>query len=179
MFLERETNEMFINAYNAKCLEIWNSNMDIQYCPDHYAVAVYIVSYMCKGTKGLTKIMEQACKEAIEGNKSLKQQINQIGAAFFQAHQTSAQEAVYLLLRLKMRMSSRSVLFVATGLKNERILTIISADQIKHKDDNDKDVLNPTALVSKVDRKNWHTYAMRILLPFSINQKDSNTNRTI
>ena len=53
VFLKRETNELYINAYNAKCLEIWQSNMDIQFCPDHYAVAMYIVSYMCRGTKGL------------------------------------------------------------------------------------------------------------------------------
>ena len=144
---------MFINAYNAKCLEIWNSNMDIQYCPNNYAMAVYIVSYMCKGKKGLTKIMEQACKEAIAGNKTLRQQITQIGAAFFQAHQTSAQEAVYILLGLPMRTSSRSVIFVATGPKNERIVTIQSPEQIKHKDDNDKDVLNPTALVSKYETR--------------------------
>ena len=63
VFLKRETNEIFINAYNAKCLEIWDLNMDIQFFLDHYAVAVYIVSYMCKGTKGLSTIMEQACKE--------------------------------------------------------------------------------------------------------------------
>lgn len=50
-------------------------------------------------------------------------------------------------------MSSRSVLFVATGPKNERILTIKSAKQIKHKDDNDKDVLNPTAFVSKYESR--------------------------
>ena len=42
---------------------------------------------------------------------------------------------------------------MATGPKNERIITIQSPEQIKDKDDNDKDVLNPTTLVSKYETR--------------------------
>ena len=122
--------------------------MDIQFCPDHYAVATYIVSYMCKGNKGLSKVMEQACKDAAEGNKSLMQQIYKISNSFFSSHQTSAQEAVYLLLGLPMRMSSRSVIFVPTGLKKGRNLILKTNDRIKNKRDDDTDVINPTALIA-------------------------------
>ena len=46
--------------------------MDIQYVLDPYACAVYILSYITKGQRGMSKLLRKACEEAKEGNKNIK-----------------------------------------------------------------------------------------------------------
>ena len=48
----------------AACLSAWHANMDIQFVLDVYACAVYIVSYISKAQKGMSKLLRRACKEA-------------------------------------------------------------------------------------------------------------------
>ena len=51
----------------------------------------------------------------------LKKQLGKVGAAFLSHREVSAQEAVYRLLSLSMKELSRSVVFVDTNPKHERI----------------------------------------------------------
>ena len=53
--------------------------MDIQYVLDVYACAVYIVNYISKGQKGMSKLLREACTEARNGNSTIKQQVRDIG----------------------------------------------------------------------------------------------------
>jgi hypothetical protein len=53
--------------------------------------------------------------------KELKVQIKKVGSAFLTHREVSAQEAVYRLLSLPMKHLSRSVVFIDTNPKNERI----------------------------------------------------------
>ena len=45
--------------------------MDIQYVLDPYACAVYILLYIAKGQRGMSKLLCKACEEAKEGNKNI------------------------------------------------------------------------------------------------------------
>ena len=46
---------------------------------DPYACAMYIVSYINKSQKGTSAVLDQATKEARQGNLDLKRQVRHIG----------------------------------------------------------------------------------------------------
>ena len=115
VFLKRIPNELRVNNYNLACLAAWRANMDIQYVLDVYACAMYIVSYISKAQKGMSELLRKACAKAKEGNSNIKQQVRDIGNKFLNSVEISAQEAVYIILQLPMRKSSREVIFVNTS----------------------------------------------------------------
>ena len=53
-------------------VHVWNANHDIQYVLDPYSCVVYICDYLTKNNKGMSKLLEQAAKEAKDGNMDLK-----------------------------------------------------------------------------------------------------------
>ena len=139
VFLKRNPNELRINNYNKSCLLAWRANMDIQYVLDVYACAMYIVSYITKGQRGMSELLRNACEEAKNGNCSVKQQVRDIGNKFLNAVEISAQEAVYLALQLPMRRSSREIVFIPSSPPDERIQLLKSIDQLKElKDDSEE-----------------------------------------
>lgn len=81
-------------------LAIYGANHDIQFVTDPYACAVYIVAYMSKSQRGMSLLLDQACKGAREGNLDIRNQVRVIGNKFVNAVEVSAQEAAYLLLQL-------------------------------------------------------------------------------
>lgn len=121
IFLRRSANELRINNYNPACLQAWRANMDIQFVLDVYACAMYIVSYISKAQKGMSELLRKACAEAKEGNSSIKQQVRDIGNKFLNSVEISAQEAVYIILQLPMRKSSRNVVFINTSPPQQRV----------------------------------------------------------
>lgn len=124
IFLKRTPNELRINNYNRACLSAWRANMDIQFVLDVYACAMYIVSYISKAQKGMSELLRAACEEARRGDSSIKQQVRDIGNKFLNNVEISAQEAVYIVLQLPMRKSSRQVVFINTSLPEERVPTV-------------------------------------------------------
>jgi hypothetical protein len=102
IFLKRSPSDIRINSYNVDLLKAWRANLDIQYVLDPYSCAVYILSYITKGQRGMSKLLENACKEAKSGNKDLINQVRHIGNKFLNAVEISAQEAVYLTLQLPL-----------------------------------------------------------------------------
>ena len=111
IFLKRQPNELRINNYNPACLAAWRANMDIQFLLDVYACAMYIVSYISKAHKGMSELLRRACDEARKGNSNIKQQVRDIGNKLLNNVEISAQEAVYIILQLPMRKSSRSSIY--------------------------------------------------------------------
>lgn len=82
VFLKRSPNEVRINAYNPILLKCWQANMDIQFILDPYACAVYIVSYISKGQRGMSNLLRHACEEARTSNSDIRQQVRRIGNKF-------------------------------------------------------------------------------------------------
>jgi hypothetical protein len=106
LLLKRSPAEIRINCYNPNLLRAWKANMDIQFVLDPYACAVYILSYITKGQRGMSKLLRKACEEAKEGNKNIVSKVRHIGNKFLNAVEISAQEAVYLVLQMPLRRSS-------------------------------------------------------------------------
>ena len=62
----------------------------------------------------MSELLRTACAEARQGNATIKQQVRDIGNKFLNV-EISAQEAVYIVLQLAMRKSSRQVVFINTS----------------------------------------------------------------
>ena len=59
--------------------------MDIQYVLNPYACATYILSYITKGQRGMSKLLEKAPDDAKSGNKDITNRIRHIGNKFLNA----------------------------------------------------------------------------------------------
>ena len=94
--------------------------MDIQFVLDPYACAVYILSYITKGQRGMSKLLCKACEEAKEGNRNIASKVRHIGNKFLNAVEISAQEAVYLVLQMPLRRLSREFQFINTSDPDKR-----------------------------------------------------------
>ena len=49
------------------CLQFWRANHDIQPSLMPHAMVEYMLAYVTKAQKGMSDIMDKACKEAREG----------------------------------------------------------------------------------------------------------------
>lgn len=105
-----------------------------------YACAMYIVSYISKAQKGMSELLRQACAEARKGNANIKQQVRDIGNKFLNSVKISAQEAVYIVLQLPMKKSSRQVIFINTAPPNEKVQLLKPINDIKEMEDDSEDI---------------------------------------
>ncbi len=140
LLLKRSPAEIRINCYNPHLLKAWQANMDIQFVLDPYSCAVYILTYITKGQRGMSKLLRKACEEAKEGNKNIVNKVRHIGNKFLNAVEISAQEAVYLVLQMPLRRSSREFQFINTSDPDERTFLLKSMDKIKELPDNSCDI---------------------------------------
>ena len=140
LLLKRSPAEIRINCYNPNLLKAWQANMDIQFVLDPYAYAVYILSYITKGQRRMSKLLRKACEEAKEGNKDIVNKVRHIGNKFLNAVEISAQEAVYLVLQMPLRRSSRDFEFINTSGPDERTFLVKSMDKIKDLPDHSLDI---------------------------------------
>ena len=93
-------------------VHIWKANHDIQYVLDPYSCVMYICDYLMKNNKGMSKLLENAAKEARKGNMDLKQSVQHIGNKFLNCSEMSEQECAYSLLELPITQSSIKVEFI-------------------------------------------------------------------
>ena len=139
LLLKRAPSEVRINSYNCNLLKAWQANLDIQYILDPYTCAVYI-SYITKGQRGMSKLLQKACDEVSSGNKDLKSKIRHIGNKFLNAVEISAQEAVYLVLQMPLRKSSREFQFINTCHPEERAFLLKPMEQLQELPDSSFDI---------------------------------------
>ena len=121
IFLKRTLKEIFINNYMTNFINVWRANHDIQYVLDPYSCVVYICDYLMKKNKGMSKLLENAAKEAKDGNMDLKQSVRHIGNKFLNCSEMSEQECAYSLLELPITQSSIKVEFINTSEVGNRV----------------------------------------------------------
>ena len=73
LFLRRSMKDIHINAYMKGLFMALQANCDIQYVLDAYTCVMYIHEYITNAKKGMNTLMAEACKEAKDGNMTLKQ----------------------------------------------------------------------------------------------------------
>jgi len=140
LLLKRSPSEMRIDSYNSDLLKAWQTNMDIQYILDPCACAVYILSYITKGQRGMSKLLRKASEEASSGNKDIINKVRHIGNKFLDAVEVSAQEAVYLVLQMPLRRSSRKFQFINTSNPEERTFLLKTMDKLQELPDSSEDI---------------------------------------
>lgn len=121
VFLKRETNDIRINGYNPGILHAWEANHDIQFVTDAYACAMYIVSYISKGQRGMSDLLRKVAVIFVLRSELLETSLPSM----------SAQEAAYIALQLPMRRSSRAVLFINTSPEGDRPFILKDEEVIK------------------------------------------------
>ncbi|KAK7573658.1 hypothetical protein V9T40_004699 [Parthenolecanium corni] len=124
VFIRRNVDEIKINNFNEDILQLFRSNMDIQFITDAYACANYVVNYMIKTEKSLSKLIEDAIKDIRKGNYSLKEKFRSLANVFLNASEFSAQEAVYFILGMPLSKASRECVFINTGPPERRIRVV-------------------------------------------------------
>lgn len=115
IFLRREPKNCRINGYNTKILKLMKSNMDIQFVLDAYACIGYIVDYINKSARGLSRLLRQCIEDCRRGNKTIIEQMKACSHILYNSTEICAQEAAWCRLRLPMCVTSVVVEFINSG----------------------------------------------------------------
>ena len=115
-YLRQEVQDtyIYINCYMKDMLSAWQANHDIQFVLHAFSCIVYRCDYMTKSLKGMSDLLAAACKEAREGNMTLKESVRHMGNKFLNSVEMSEQECCWDLLELPMTQSSVKVEFIST-----------------------------------------------------------------
>ena len=144
VLLQREPHECFINNYNPSVMLAWQANMDIQYVLNAYACVMYVASYIMKTEKSMGELLKRVAAEA--RTDELKSQLRKVGSAFLTHREVSAQEAVYRILSLPMKQLNRSVVFIDTNPKNERVAVLKDSNSLSELEDDDTNVFQKSLI---------------------------------
>ena len=88
----------------------------------------------------MSKLLCKASEEAKEGNKNIVNKVRHIGNKFLNAVEISAQEAVYLVMQMPLRRSSREFQFINTSDLDEGTFLLKSMDKIRELPDKSFDI---------------------------------------
>ena len=88
----------------------------------------------------MSKLLETASKEANAGNKDIVNRVRHIGNKFLNSVEICSQEAVYLVLQMPLRRSTREFQFINTSNPDERTFLLKTLDKIKELPDNSTDI---------------------------------------
>ena len=159
LFLRRTLKEIRVNPYMKNLIHAWRANHDIQFVLDPYACAAYITDYITKTQKGMSTLLYNACKEARNGNDSLRKQVRFMGNQFLNATEICAQEAVYLALQLPLTKKTRQVVFINTSAPEDRTRLLKSEELLKELPENSTDIYSSNELIRYTQRpkqlENW------------------------
>lgn len=152
VFLKREPKDCRINQYSPKILSLMRSNMDIQFVLDPYACVSYIVDYINKSSRGLSRLLRQCIQDFKKGNFSLRQRLKALANTFYNGTEVSAQEASWCRLRLPMSSTSVAVEFINTLPKNERQRMLKSDEELQQLDAESEDIVKHGVIERYADR---------------------------
>ena len=138
VILRRNPKEQNINHYNPAILKTWKANMDLQYITDPYSCVMYVTSYMLKSERSMRELLRKIADEC--RGDDIKDKLRKIGSAFLNNLEVSAQEAVYRLLSLPLKKSSRKVVFVNTSKKEKCVSMLKPAHLLDQLNDDDENV---------------------------------------
>ena len=138
VLLKRVPSECMVNNYNGPVMLAWQANMDLQYVLNAYACITYVASYIMKTDRAMGVLLKHVAAKA--RTEELRSQVRKVGSAFLTHREVSAQEAVYRLLSLPMKQLSRSIVFINTNPKSERIAVLKSKNALDRLDDEDTNI---------------------------------------
>jgi len=110
-----------ISGFNEELFPLWQSNMDIQFILDIYSCVRYVIEYIGKSQRGISKLM----RDMVENLKtstdiSVKEQLKRIAYTFSGSQDIFAQEGVYTCLGMKQSNTSTGYTFINTSHPDKR-----------------------------------------------------------
>uniref|UniRef100_A0A2S2NWE4 Helitron helicase-like domain-containing protein n=1 Tax=Schizaphis graminum TaxID=13262 RepID=A0A2S2NWE4_SCHGA len=121
VFLKRTIKQRMISGFNEELFPLWQSNMDIQFILDVYSCVRYVIEYIGKSQRGISKLI----RDIVENLKSstdlsVKEQLKKIASTFSGSQEISAQEAVYTCTGMKQCNTSTGYIFINTSHPDKR-----------------------------------------------------------
>ncbi|XP_058983672.1 uncharacterized protein LOC131804637 [Musca domestica] len=152
IFLKRSFKDRSINAFNSRILKMHKANMDIQFVLDAYACVSYIVNYINKSNRGVSRLLQETMNEIREGNYSVKQKLQHIGNKFISASEVSAQEAAYNILGMHLSQCSSSDVYVNTLLPEKRVRILKPRQELQNLSPDSTDIYVSNLLEHYIQR---------------------------
>lgn len=115
IFIKRAPKATRINQYNKKILLLFKSNTDIQAVLEAYGCIQYLVDYINKSNRGLSKLMRDCVESFQNGNMSIREKLQAVSNTLYNGSEVSAQEAAWCRLQLNMSASSDGFEFINTS----------------------------------------------------------------
>ena len=143
--LQRTPAEQCINGYNPTILKAWQANIDVQYILDAYACVMYVAAYMTKSEQAMGELLKQVSKECRDHD--IRTKLKRLGSVFLNNRELSAQEAAYRILSMPMQRKSRTVLFVNTDPKSERVAVLKPSKDLENKHNDDEDIFQKNIVI--------------------------------
>lgn len=142
VYLKRSIKNRMVSAFNSQLLSLWQSNMDIQFILDVYSCVRYVIEYIGKSQKGISKLMREIVEsfKSSSANLTVQQQLSRLGSSFAKAQEISAQEAVYTCLGLKQSNTSTGHIWINTSHPDKRTRILKSKAQRKNLDPQSTDI---------------------------------------
>lgn len=72
----------------------------------------------------MSNLLRHACEDARRNESDIRQQVSKIGNKFLTHVEIWAQEAVYIILQMPLRHSSRCITFINTSPPEERVVLL-------------------------------------------------------
>jgi hypothetical protein len=115
IFIKRAPKNARINNYSKKILLLMRANIDVQFVLNVYSCLGYIVEYINKPSRGISRLLRSCVESFSAGNHSIREKLQTVSNTFYNGTEISAQEAAWCRLRLPMSSSSVIVEFINTG----------------------------------------------------------------
>ncbi|KAG5678799.1 hypothetical protein PVAND_008434 [Polypedilum vanderplanki] len=157
IFMKRKPKDCRVNNYNKKILMAMRSNMDIQFILDVYSCISYVVDYVNKSDKGLSRLLRGCIEEHKRGNTNIKKQMSALSKIIYNSSETPVQEAAWIRLRLPMCSTTDLVEFINSGPKSTRQCILKSnaeLEKLAHTDSNSVDIYKKSPIDRYADRPN-------------------------
>ncbi|XP_044594073.1 uncharacterized protein LOC123271741 [Cotesia glomerata] len=121
VFLKRQPNEKWNNAFNPFLLSILKSNMDIQFITEEYSCAAYVVEYVNKTNRGISNLQRQIIQTMDEHPEfDIVDVTRKMSVDMLNTVEMTSQEAAWYLLREPMSKSSHKIEYIPTVWPIER-----------------------------------------------------------
>lgn len=110
ILLRRSMTELWTNPFNPWIADVLRSNMDLQFIPEAFSCAAYVVEYVNKTNRGISSLHRDLVKLQEEyPDQDYTGLLKKVSIKMLNSVEMSAQEAAWYLLRQPMSEASRKV----------------------------------------------------------------------
>ena len=153
LHLKRSVNSCFKNNYFEAGIKGFHANVDLQPVFNHYKCITNVCSYFSKDETECSEAIMKAAKEAKTNNLDVRRSLRKVGAAFLSCREVSAQESVYRCMpELWLRKTFPGVVFVNTGLPQERLQVAKCQEELEALHDESTDIFKSNIIERYSDR---------------------------